>query len=136
MKANLLFLIAFLALTAPAHAQDDPQADLPPICKSAGAATTGMGMGHMTSKDEAHAALMAGMESMNQEMMAGMTAKDIDVAFVCSMIPHHQGAISMAKEELRYGNYDWDRQLAQKVIDAQEKEIDSMRAWLKEATKE
>jgi uncharacterized protein (DUF305 family) len=76
------------------------------------------------------------MESMNQEMMAGMTAKDIDVAFVCSMIPHHQGAISMAKAELRYGNNDWARQLAQKVIDAQEKEIAAMRAWLKEATKE
>jgi uncharacterized protein (DUF305 family) len=136
MKASLLFLIAFLALTVSAHAQDDPQADLPPICRSVGAATTGMDMSHTTSKDEAHAALMAGMESMNQKMMAGMMAKDIDVAFVCSMIPHHQGAISMAKAELQYGDDDWARQLAQKVIDAQEKEIAEMRAWLKEAARE
>jgi uncharacterized protein (DUF305 family) len=130
MKTIALFLAGFVALTASAHAQDDQQADLPPICKSSGTPMAGTDMGSMMSQDEAHAALMAGMASMNHDMMSGMTAKDVDVAFVCSMIPHHQGAISMAKAELRYGDDDWARQLAQKVIDAQEKEIADMRAWL------
>ena len=110
-------------------------AELPPICL-AGAAHemhgTGMaGAGSMISPpDQAHQDLMAGMDAMNRDMMAGDTAGDIDVAFVCSMIPHHQGAINMAKAELAHGDDPWARQLAQAVIDAQEKEIAQMLEWL------
>jgi uncharacterized protein (DUF305 family) len=64
-------------------------------------------------------------------MAAGSTAKDIDVAFVCSMIPHHMGAISMAKAELQYGDDEWTRNLAEQIITAQEKEIADMIDWLK-----
>ena len=80
--------------------------------------------------DEAHTALMAGMDKMNTDMMAGGTAKDIDVAFVCSMIPHHRGAIDMAKAVLDHGDDPWTRALAEQIIAAQEKEIADMLAWL------
>ena len=56
--------------------------------------------------------------------------KDIDVAFVCGMLPHHQGAIDMAMAELQYGDDPWAKQLAQAVIDAQTREIAEMKAWL------
>ena len=80
--------------------------------------------------DPAHADLMAGMGVMNADMMAGGTAADIDVAFVCSMIPHHQGAIAMAKAELAHGDDPWARKLAETIIAAQEKEIADMKDWL------
>ena len=39
-------------------------------------------------------------------------------ADVCAMIPHHQGAINMARAELKHGDSQWARDMAQKVIDA------------------
>jgi uncharacterized protein (DUF305 family) len=63
-------------------------------------------------------------------MMVGGTAADLDVAFACSMIPHHRGAIDMAKAELQYGDDLWTRALAEQIIVAQEKEIADMLAWL------
>ncbi|MND06342.1 hypothetical protein D3C83_276540 [compost metagenome] len=64
-------------------------------------------------------------------MMVGMTAGDIDVAFVCGMIPHHQGAIDMAKAVIQYGDDAWTKELAQQIITAQEAEIAAMKDWLK-----
>jgi uncharacterized protein (DUF305 family) len=113
-----------------ASAQDQTAPDLPAIClKDAGHGGMAMPMG-AAGADEAHTALMAGMDKMNADMMAGGTARDLDVAFICSMIPHHRGAIDMAKAELQYGDDEWAKTLAQQVIAAQEKEIAEMLEWL------
>jgi uncharacterized protein (DUF305 family) len=82
--------------------------------------------------DQPHLDLMAGMDETNAQMMTGMTAADIDVAFVCGMIPHHQAALNMARAELLHGDDPWAREFAQKVIDAQQAEIEEMRAWLEQ----
>lgn len=87
-------------------------------------------MGAPVPDDAAHKALMAGMDRMDAEMMQGMAAKDIDVAFVCGMIPHHQGAIAMARAELEYGKDPANKALARSIIAAQEKEVTEMLAWL------
>ncbi|MBK8083688.1 MAG: DUF305 domain-containing protein [Devosia sp.] len=89
-------------------------------------------MGMVMGGDAAHVDLMDGMTAMNRDMMAGGTAADIDVAFVCSMIPHHRGAIDMARAELAHGDDPWARTLAEAIIVAQEKEIAEMLAWLAE----
>jgi uncharacterized protein (DUF305 family) len=47
------------------------------------------------------------------------------------MIPHHEGAIAMAKVALKYANDDETKKMAQKIIDDQEKEVTDMQAWLK-----
>jgi len=86
--------------------------------------------------DEGHAALMDGMDEMNRLMMTGMMAEDIDVAFVCGMIPHHQSAVNMDQAELEHGDDPWAKDLAQMVIDAQQKEISDMLAWLDERAAE
>jgi uncharacterized protein (DUF305 family) len=64
-------------------------------------------------------------------MMADMTIKptgDVDRDFVAMMVPHHQGAVDMAKAELKYGHNAQLRQLAQEIVATQQKEITVMRS--------
>jgi uncharacterized protein (DUF305 family) len=53
-----------------------------------------------------------------------------DVDFRTHMIPHHQGAIDMARVALKHANDADTKKMAQKIIDDQEKEIAEMREWL------
>lgn len=54
-----------------------------------------------------------------------------DVDFVKGMIPHHQGAIDMAKTVLAFGKDPAVRKLAEEIVKAQEAEIALMGEWLK-----
>lgn len=58
-------------------------------------------------------------------------AGDFDQAFIDMMIPHHRGAIAMAKLQLDKGTNDELRKMAENVITAQTKEIEQMQAWRK-----
>ncbi len=75
--------------------------------------------------DEAMTTMDRGMEN------ATMTG-DPDHDFAAMMIPHHQGAIDMAKAELLYGKDPVLRRLAQEIIVTQEQEIEVMRTRLKQ----
>lgn len=67
---------------------------------------------------------------MMQDMHFPLTG-DPDTDFRKHMIPHHQGAIDMAKLALQYARDPETKKVAQVIIDAQEKEITEMQAWLK-----
>lgn len=139
---------AFVGLAASASAQQSASSSsmqghsaraenaLPEQCRKAGAdmpQSGNMDMGNMPMQGmtEAQRANMDAMMKMRPPMMAGIRAKDPDVAFVCGMIPHHQGAIDMAQFVLKYGDNPETRRMAEKVIKDQRREIDEMTAWLK-----
>lgn len=67
---------------------------------------------------------------MHHAMAISFTG-DADSDFVKGMIPHHRGAIDMAKVVLGFGKDPEIRKLAENVIKAQEAEIAQMNTWLK-----
>ena len=70
---------------------------------------------------------------VNHNMHQAMTMKftgNADMDFVNGMIPHHQGAVDMARVVLAYGKDPFARRLAYGIINAQESEMTWMRKWL------
>jgi uncharacterized protein (DUF305 family) len=74
------------------------------------------------------------MERMDRRMANAPMNGNVDHDFASMMIPHHQGAIDMAKAELMYGKDPVMRRLAQEILVDQQSEIDAMRLWLEKAT--
>jgi uncharacterized protein (DUF305 family) len=87
-----------------------------------------MGQGAGPSDPVSQAYRQATMR-MHRGMNVALTG-DADVDFAHVMIPHHEGAIEMARIALQQGKDPEIRQLAQAVIDAQQKEIQTLRDWL------
>lgn len=79
--------------------------------------------------NEAQRAYAEANDRMHSAMGSNIPA-DADVAFIQGMIPHHQGAIDMARIVLEHGKDPEARALAQSIITTQEAEIAQMRSWL------
>jgi uncharacterized protein (DUF305 family) len=86
------------------------------------------GMSMSAAGSPADKAMTAGMGRMRRDMASVRITGDPDHDFVAMMLPHHSGAIDMAKVELRYGTDPEMRRLAQSIIDGQSKE--RARCWL------
>jgi uncharacterized protein (DUF305 family) len=113
-------LLAALGLATPVLAQS-------PAPASAAPAQPMQGMPGMAGMGASPFA--PGMARMDHDMNVPPSGS-IDVDFVRMMIPHHQGAIDMARIELAQGHDLQLKKLAREIIAAQEKEIVFMRAWL------
>jgi uncharacterized protein (DUF305 family) len=61
-----------------------------------------------------------------------MSGTNFDRMFLQNMIVHHQGAIDMSNTELAQGSNPETRQLAQKIINAQQAEIKEMQTLLQQ----
>lgn len=86
-----------------------------------------------------HAPAMAGDMSTQMRMMNDMMVKQLgstdpnyEMRFIDMMIPHHEGAVLAAKNALVNANRPELKEMAQKVIDAQQKEIEQLKKWRQE----
>lgn len=87
-----------------------------------------MSMGHM--EHGANGAMPGMMPSDQMHQLGQASGEAFDRMFLQMMIGHHQGAITMAKKELSEGQNPDTRQLAQRIIDAQQQEITEMQTLL------
>jgi len=71
-------------------------------------------------------------QGVNAKMHQGMDitfSGNADRDFIQGMIPHHQGAVDMAKIVLAFGKDPEVRKLAESIVKAQEEEIALMKSW-------
>jgi uncharacterized protein (DUF305 family) len=94
----------------------------------------GHGPGARPAGDARNASFQRDMAEAMRRMDEGMMIRpsgNVDRDFAAMMIPHHQGAIDMAKAELQFGHDPVLRRLAQGIIVEQQQEIELMHRQLK-----
>ena len=93
------------------------------------AATLTLAAAWVSAANDDEASFLAENEAAMSKMMAAMAVEpsgDVDKDFVATMVPHHQGAIEMARAELRHGRNEQLRRIAQEIIVEQTQEIAAM----------
>jgi uncharacterized protein (DUF305 family) len=94
------------------------------------APTTGMNMPGMNMPGMDHGSMPGMMTSDDMTKLGQVKGAGFDRLWLQMMIQHHQGAVEMAKTELQQGASNEAKQLAQQIIDAQQKEITTMNQLL------
>lgn len=79
----------------------------------------------MPSMDHSHHSSMNHGEMMD----LGPADANFDLRFIDAMIPHHQGAVEMAKEAQQKSNRTEIKKLAADILEAQEQEVAKMKQW-------
>jgi len=74
--------------------------------------------------------MSAGMNKMMADMHAPEYSGNADIDFLAMMVPHHQGAVEMARLVLIHGRDPLTRRLAEDIIASQVVEIDAMKRRL------
>lgn len=144
MTRSISTALILLALAAPAVAQSSHQGHGAAPAPGAAAPMGQMGMGTMSMESmqammktmmpaPGDAASTKDLKSADMKMMHDMAVPytgNADIDFRTKMIPHHQGAIDMAKVALAHAKDETTKTLAAQIIKDQEREIAEMREWL------
>jgi uncharacterized protein (DUF305 family) len=85
---------------------------------------------HGTSVASFAAGMDAGMDRMMRDMHAPGYTGNTDIDFLAMMIPHHEGAVEMARLLLVHGRDPLTRELAEGIIANQVVEIEGMKRRL------
>ena len=121
-----LIVIAALAQTTFSYAQTAPQA---PAMDHSKMDHSKMAMPMPADASAATKAYSEASAKMHADMTMAYTG-DADKDFIKGMLPHHQGAVDMAKIVLQYGKDPKVRKLARGIIKAQNAEIAWMKQWI------
>ena len=73
--------------------------------------------------------MMDSMRGMDMNRLNAQMGNAFDLMFIDMMIPHHQGAITMAREALQRAEHPEIKRIAEQIITAQEREIRQMNEW-------
>ena len=71
-----------------------------------------------------------GMAGMDLKRLESLKGNEFDLEFIRQMIPHHEGAVEMARSIKQQDSQSELKNLADDIIEAQEAEIKQMREWL------
>ena len=93
--------------------------------------TIGRDMRAMGMHEGGHMGMSQSQMGMDMDMPMLRRAKPFDRAFIDMMVPHHRGAIAMAKQLLKKGEQPGLRKMADDIISTQTDEIAQMRKWRK-----
>ena len=71
------------------------------------------------------------MQECQSMMMSHLGSADAqyDQRFIDMMIPHHQGAVDMARDAANNAQHPELKAMARKIMDSQQKEIEQLRSW-------
>ena len=124
LSVHLLFA-ATLTVALSACAQQQPGMSM---THGAGMQGGGMqsGMASGGGSQQMHAQMMGGMQQMQGMPLSGDTDKD----FVQMMRMHHLQGIEMARLELQKGKDAQAKEMAQKIVDSQKKDVEQFDQWL------
>lgn len=162
-KRAILFAMVLIAPASGSFAQEAASGDvavLPQACRAAmmsadhtmaGSSAAGSGGAEASkampgmdmtkpaddaAKGGAQQEALDAVNRMHEPMMAAARITDPDLAFNCGMLVHHQGALDMARIQLKYGKDAWSKTMAERIIDAQTKEITEISAHVEAMTKQ
>jgi uncharacterized protein (DUF305 family) len=130
-KVTAIVLVSLLALVLGACGQQETGS-------SDGGTTSGMASATPVASGMDHGAMPSMSPSASADPMSGMDHGNMgtetsnapyDAQFIDSMIEHHTGAIMMAEDALKQSQRPEIKQLAQNIIDSQQKEVEQMTSW-------
>ena len=84
----------------------------------------------MTNQADFAKEMDAGMQRMMRDMHKARYSGNPDADFLAMMIPHHEGAVEMARLVLIHGRDPATRRLAEDIIASQRAEIEAMKRRL------
>jgi uncharacterized protein (DUF305 family) len=103
-------------------------------CGGAGGGQQGSGSGGMAGMDHSnmdHGSMGMGSGEMARQMVME-NGKYSDERFIDAMVPHHQGAIEMAKVALKHAEHEEIKELSHNIISSQQAEIEELKSIKKE----